>query len=89
MLSALDLALGPPIMPPGSAAHDSTSRAVAHLCAVNSFPVCQCRLLGWDGTVALVWLEQRGMQDRMQWRRQDSGRDTAGIHAYTYPFPCQ
>jgi hypothetical protein len=75
-------------MPPRSAAHDSTSRAYAHLCPVNSFPVCQGRLLGWDGTVALVWPRERGMQDRMQWRRQDSGRDTAGIHATT-SFPYQ
>jgi hypothetical protein len=74
-------------MPLCSAAHDSTSRAYAHPCAANPFPVCRCCPLGRDGTVSLVWLEKIGKQDRMQWLRQDSGRDTAARPAYHVSLP--
>jgi hypothetical protein len=74
-------------MPLCAAAHHSMSRAYAHPCAANPFPVCQWRPWGRDGTVALVWLEKRGMQDRMQWLRQDSGRDTAARPAYHVSLP--
>jgi hypothetical protein len=74
-------------MPLCAAAHDSMSRAYAHPCTANPFPVCQWRPWGRDGTVALVWLEKRGMQDRMQWLRQDSGRDTAARPAYHVSLP--
>ena len=74
-------------MPLCAAAHNSTSRAYAHPCAANPFPVCQCRPLSRDGTVSLVWLEKKGMQDRMQWLRQDSGRDTAARPAYHVSLP--
>ena len=74
-------------MPLYAAAHDSTSRAYAHPCAANPFPVCQWHPLGQDRTVALEWLKERGMQDRMQWLRQDSGRDTAARPAYHLSLP--
>jgi hypothetical protein len=74
-------------MPLCAAAHDSTSWAYAHPCAAIPFPVCQWRPLGQDGTVALVWLEKRGMQDGMQWLGQDSGRDTAARPAYHVSLP--
>jgi hypothetical protein len=35
----------------------------------------------------LVWLEKRGMQDRMQWLRQVSGRDTTARLAYHVSLP--